>query len=173
MYCCMMSFGSLLILKYYILPATLHIITSLMNDSFRCNTFARVWKIAEVICVPKDGDDGNPCNNRPMSLLPVLSKVNERLAHRQFVTFLDYTNKLSQSQRGNHKYYSTETALLFVTGELLKAMDKKKISILVLTLGAARIIALLDFISAVQYMIHFIYHFVHRFIPQGNIRAHM
>ena len=43
------------------LPATLHIITPLMNNSFKSNTFARVWKIAEVTCVPKDGDAGNPC----------------------------------------------------------------------------------------------------------------
>ena len=71
------------------LPATLQIITSMMNNSFKSNTFARVWKFAEVTCVPKDGDAGNPCNNRPISLLPVLSKVNERLAQRQFVTFLD------------------------------------------------------------------------------------
>ena len=114
------------------LPATLQIITSLMNNSFKSNTFARAWKVAEVTCVPKDGDAGNPCNNRPISLLPVLSKVNERLAHRQFVTFLDNNNKLSQFQSGNRKYHSTETALLSVTDDLLKAMDEKKISILVL-----------------------------------------
>ena len=114
------------------LLATLHIITSLMNNSFRSNTFARVWKIAEVICVPKDGDVGNPCRYRPISLLPVLSKIGERLAHEQFATFLDDNNKLSHLQSGNRKYHSTETALLCVTDELLKAMDEKKISILVL-----------------------------------------
>ena len=47
------------------LPATLQIITSLMNNSFKSNTFASAWKVAEVTCVPKDGDAGNPCNNRP------------------------------------------------------------------------------------------------------------
>ena len=85
------------------------------------------------ICVPKDGDVGNPCNNQPISPLPVsVSKVNERLAHKQSVTFLDDDNKLSQLQSGNRKYHSTETALLSVTNELLKAMDEKKISILLL-----------------------------------------
>ena len=57
------------------LPATLHTITSLMNNSFKSDTFARVWKIAEVTCVPKDVDAGNPCitrNNRPTSLPPVM-----------------------------------------------------------------------------------------------------
>ena len=66
------------------LPAMLHIITSLMNNKFlnKSNTFASVWKIAKVTRVFKDGDVGNPCDNQPISLLLVLSKVNERLAHR-------------------------------------------------------------------------------------------
>ena len=108
------------------MPATLHIIASLMNNSFKSNTFARAWKLAEVTCVPKDGDAENPCNNRPIWLLPVLSKVNERLAHRQFVNFLDDNNKLSQFQRGNSKHHSTETALLAVTDDLLKLRIKRK-----------------------------------------------
>ena len=114
------------------LPASLHIITFLMNNSFNSNTFARVWKIAEVSCVTKDGDAGNPCNNRPISLLPVLSKVNGRLTHRQFVKFFGHNNKIPQFQSGNRKHHFTETALLSVTDDLLKAMDEKKMSRLVL-----------------------------------------
>ena len=106
----------------FVLPAALHIIrerTALMNNSFKSNTFARVWKIEEeVTCVLKDGDAGNPCNNWPVSLLSALSKVNERLAYIQFVTFLDNNNKPSQIQSGNRKYHSTEKALLSVTGDL-------------------------------------------------------
>ena len=60
-------------------------------------------------------------------MLPVLSKVNERLAHKQFVTFLDHDGKLSKFQSGNHKYHSSQTAFVCV-----KAMDEKKISLLVL-----------------------------------------
>ena len=69
-----------------------------------------------------------------MFFLPfeALSKVNERLAHKQFVTFLDHNDKLSRFQSGNRKCHSTQTALLSVTDELLKAMDEKKISLLVL-----------------------------------------
>ena len=49
-----------------------------------------------------------------------------------FFTFLDNDNKLSQFQSGNRKNHSTETVLLSVTDDLLKAMDEKKISILVM-----------------------------------------
>jgi len=117
-YICFTRLNFSLIIKLHVL---LCLNISMMNNSYKPNTFARVWKFAEVTCVPKDGDAGNPCSNRPISLLPVLSKVNERLAHRQFVTFLDNNNKLSQFQSGNRKYHSTETALLSVTDDLLKA----------------------------------------------------
>ena len=46
------------------LPATLPSITSIMNNSFHTGTFARAWKIAEVIPIPKSGNSEDPCNNR-------------------------------------------------------------------------------------------------------------
>ena len=71
-------------------------------------------------------------NNRPISLLPILSKVSERLAHGQFVDYLTANKILAKTQSGNRKLYSTETAFLCVTDDLLQAIDDKKISALVL-----------------------------------------
>ena len=114
------------------LPVTLPSITRIMNNSFCSNTFAKSWKTAEAVPVPKSGDPENPCNNRPISLLPILSKVMERLAHGQFVEYLTTNCKLAKTQSGNRKFHSTETALLHVTDEWLKAMDDKKVSVVVL-----------------------------------------
>ena len=58
------------------LSATLPAITCIMNNSFNTRTFARQWKIAKVTPVLKSGDFEDPCNNRPISLLPMLSKVS-------------------------------------------------------------------------------------------------
>ena len=107
-------------------------ISRLVNGSFQMAAFPKAWKIAEVIPVPKEGNSEEPANNRPISLLPILSKVSERLAHKQFVEFLTTNYKLSLYQRGNRKMHSTETALINVSDNLLKAIDEKSASLLVL-----------------------------------------
>ena len=114
------------------MSATLPTVTSIMNNSFHTRTFARQWKIAEVIPPLKSGDFKDPCNDRPISLLPILSKVSERLAHRQLVDHLSEKKKLAETQSGNRKLHSTETALLCATDGLLLAMDNKKVSVVVL-----------------------------------------
>ncbi|KAL9950470.1 hypothetical protein ACROYT_G042968 [Oculina patagonica] len=114
------------------LPVSLPIITNLLNKSFTTNTFARSWKMAEVIPILKSGDFDEPANTRPISLLPILSKVCERLAHGQFVDFLNRSGKISKFQSGNRESHSTETALLHFTDDILKNMDEKKISLIVL-----------------------------------------
>ena len=71
-------------------------ITSIINASLLASTFPEVWKTAEITPIPKQGNHELPNNNRPISLLPALSisllpalsKVCERVAYNQFVTYL-------------------------------------------------------------------------------------
>ena len=65
------------------LSATLPVITSLINASFTRGIFPRSWKLAVVSPILKDGNHEEPYNNRPISLLPILSKVCERVALNQ------------------------------------------------------------------------------------------
>ena len=78
------------------------------------------------------GNPEDPCNRRPISLLPMLSKVSERLAQRQFVDYITTNKKLSENQNGNRKCHSTETALLHVTDDFLMAIDKSEVFVVVL-----------------------------------------
>ena len=69
---------------------------------------------------------------RPISLLPILSKVCEKLALKQFVNYLNCNSKIAKQQSGNRQFHSTETALPDFTDEILKNMDEKKVSLVVL-----------------------------------------
>ena len=88
--------------------------------------------MAEVIPLVKSGDADEPSNTRPISLLPIMSKILERAGHSQFVNFLEQNEKIANLQNGNRQLHSTETALLFLTDEILKNMDDKKVSVIVL-----------------------------------------
>ena len=74
--------------------------------------------------VLKSADSEEPANTRPISLLPILSKVCERAAHSQFTNFLDSNNVIHHLLSGNRKLHSTESALLRFTDELLNNMDQ-------------------------------------------------
>ena len=113
------------ILKYS-LPAMLPILTSIFNNSFAACTFPRAWKISEVTPILKSGDFDDPSNTRLISLLPILSIVCEKLAHKQFVNYLNCNSKIAKQQSGNRQFHSTETALLHFTDEILKKYGREE-----------------------------------------------
>ena len=106
----------------------------LINCCFRSCIFAESWKLAEVVsCIKdKENDLDDPSNSRPISLLRIIAKVCERAAHLQLVRFLQDHSTIHPLQSVNRKSHSTETALLHFTDEILKNMDEKRISVLVL-----------------------------------------
>ena len=77
------------------LPNTLTTITLILNNSFVTNSFARAWKTAEVTPILKCGNPDVPNNYRPISLLPIVSKITERLVHGQLMGYLIRKNKLT------------------------------------------------------------------------------
>ena len=93
------------------------------------------WKTAESTPLPEQGNHELPINNRPISLLPALSKVCERVAYNQFVTYLttkERPARLTTKQSGNKKWFSTETSLIHTTDAFLKGIDDKKLTACVL-----------------------------------------
>ena len=111
--------GSLLLRQSSILPLL-------------ASKFPEVWKTAEITPIPKQGNHELPNNNRPISLLPALSKLCERVAYNQFVTYLTTKERLTTKQSGNKKWFSTETSLIHTTDAFLKGIDDKKLTACVL-----------------------------------------
>ena len=78
------------------------------------------------------GDHELANNNRPISLLPVLSKVCERVALHQLTSYPTTNHRLSIHQSGNKTWHSTETSLIHSTDYILKATDQKKVTAVIL-----------------------------------------
>ena len=110
------------------LPVFVPLITSILNKSLVNNIFPSALKIAEVISILKEGDHEQANNNRPIFLLPVLSKVYERIALNQLTSYLTINRRLSVHQSGNKTWHSTEASLIHSTDSILKAIDQKKVT---------------------------------------------
>ena len=71
------------------LPCILPILTVIVNRSLLTSVFPSAWKKSEVASLLKEGDHEIANNNRPVSLLPVASKVCERVALNQLATYMN------------------------------------------------------------------------------------
>ena len=79
-----------------------------------------------------DGDHEISNNNRPISLLLVLSKVTEKISLNQFNDFLTQQGNLTYLRSEYSKYHFTDTLNLLAAAHIFKAMDKKEITAMVL-----------------------------------------
>lgn len=114
------------------LPVTIPYITTIINTSVVTGKFPTIWKQATVIPIFKNGDKNDVKNYRPISLLPILSKILEKIVAKQLSTFLETNNHLSNTQYGFRQKLSTETALTTLTNKLYNNMEVRKISLLTL-----------------------------------------
>ena len=109
------------------LPHIVQPITDIINSSLTQSIFPIVWKKAEVVPIPKADEAELASNNRPISLLPILSKICERVVHQQFTYYLTINKRLSTHQSGNKRHHSIETSGLQITDYILNTMDHKEI----------------------------------------------
>ncbi len=94
--------------------------------------FLKSWKHALALPILEDGDAADVIKYRPISLLPILSKVLEEIVSIQLVNYLEANKLQSKNQHGFRPKLSTATALTVVTDEIFKNMDSKKVSLLTL-----------------------------------------
>ena len=73
--------------------------------------FPDALKIAKVVPLHKEGDKHEPTNYRPISLLPTIGKIFEKLIYNSLVQFLDRYHILSEKQFGFRNKRSTVDAI--------------------------------------------------------------
>ena len=93
-------------------------ITDLVNLSISLSLFPDDCKIAKLKPLYKKEAKTKPKNYRPISLLPLLSKIIERIIHNQTQEFLDKNNILYKYQSGFRKHHSTDTCLSYLTDKV-------------------------------------------------------
>lgn len=96
----------------------------ILNCSIVTETVPTSWKRAEVIPLHKKNSPTDPVNFRPITIVPVICKIIEKVVHSQLTTYLKSQSLFSPDQHGFISEHSTATALLTVTDEILKGMDK-------------------------------------------------
>ena len=114
------------------LPVLAFYITIIINTSIVTGIFPSDWKYALVCPAFKGGDKENPGQYRPISLLPILSKVLERVVSDQLCAYLAENQLLSDTQHGFRSQLSTQTALSKVLEILYRNIDNNEISLLAL-----------------------------------------
>ena len=120
--------------KTFLVPAITHII----NLSIETETFPTEWKVAKVIPLHKKKDVLNPENYRPVSLLPIVSKILERVIYVQLLTYFEENKLIHPSHHGFRASHSTSTALLQMQDMWLEKFDNGEISaVLTLDMSAA------------------------------------
>ena len=107
---------------FYIVSPLNHV----FNLSFTSGIFPDAMKIAKVIPVFKKDDPAEIKNYRPISLLPILSKVLEKLAYKRLYKFLTDNNLLNPNQFGFRKGYSTEYAIIQSCDKIINTSAKKE-----------------------------------------------
>ena len=108
-----------------------HSLSSLIT--LQHNVIPVEWKKAKVTPLHKSGAMEDPKNYRPISVLPVVSKVLGRLTHRQPACYFDEHNLLCIPQSGFKRKHSTETAVIYFTDDILTKMDKGVVTAYVFT----------------------------------------
>ena len=99
---------------------------SIINSSITSSTFPTAWKCASVFPLHKSGVRTTPSNYRPISLLPVASKILERHVQQQLSSHLNQNDLLFPFQSGFRQNHSTQSLLLYCLDQWYKALDDKK-----------------------------------------------
>ena len=101
-------------------------LTIIINQSLKTGVFPDALKIAKVKPLYKKGDNFCLNNYRPISLLPTISKIFERVMFTQLYSYLNANNLLSEQQYGFRSQHSTELACVKLVDYITTEMDNIK-----------------------------------------------
>ena len=107
-------------------PCMARLVTVLINKCIESSLVPLQWKQAIITPVPKCKQCTSLTHFQPISVLPTLSKILERVLYNQIQSHIVRYDILCVHQSGFRPGYSTQDVLLHVTDKWLKAIDEGK-----------------------------------------------
>ena len=98
----------------------------IFNLSLENGVFPDFLKTAKVTPIYKKGSREEPGNYRPISVLPIVAKVFEKIVNKRLIEFLDSHDILYKHQYGFRKKYSTKLSVINLVNSLLRSIDEGK-----------------------------------------------
>ena len=106
------------------LPVVGGSLCDLFNKSLFGGKFLEDWKIARIAPIFKSGARDDRSNYGPISVLPFMSRLFEKLIFNQFYEYLDVNKSLYEHQSGFRLLHSVATALMASTNDWYLNIDK-------------------------------------------------
>lgn len=104
-------------------------LTKCINKCLADGYFPDTLKLGKVSPIYKSGAKHDPSNYRPISVLPTISKIFEKVIHNRLVGFLKSIDHLSQHQYGFRTKSSTLSATIDLTTKIKCQIDQKQIAL--------------------------------------------
>jgi len=101
-------------------------LTHIVNSSLISGLFPPRLKIAKVVPIFKKGNSNDPSSYRPVSLLPVCSKILEKVVYNQLLDFLECNKLLDNEQHGFRQGKSTISAGINFIESIIDSVDKNE-----------------------------------------------
>ena len=95
-----------------------------INLSLQHGLIPLEWKSEKIVPIHKSGSKSDFDNYRPISILPSISKVIEKIVHRQLMRFLNDNRLLSDNQFGFRPGMSTELAAIKFSDDIRRTVDQ-------------------------------------------------
>ena len=97
--------------------------------SLEKSCFPEKMKIAKITPLFKSGETDSVSNYRPISILPVFSKILERIMYNRVYTHISENLLLYEKQFGFQQNCSTDYAILQLTKEIYESLEKKEFTL--------------------------------------------
>lgn len=110
-----------------IAPLIINELTNCVNNNLEHGIFPESLKSAKITPIHKTGNKQDPGNYRPISVLPAVSKIFEKVIHRRLDNFLTTNQILTKKQYGFRAKANTLAATVDLTTHIKHKIDQRQI----------------------------------------------